>query len=184
MGCAECHDHKFDPFLARDSYSLSAFFADVKQWGVYQDYNYTPNPDLRGWSNDHPFPPGIEVQNTALSQSQDTLAKQIAQLTEPLDSAQSTAFAAWKSDILTFLKNSPSGWATLASTGEASPAAVPKKNAKSKANPALKTTITFQPAKGSLAAIRIELLPDANEGGNILRGSAKSATFKPAFALQ
>jgi mono/diheme cytochrome c family protein len=31
LGCAQCHDHKFDPFLARDFASFSAFFADVKE---------------------------------------------------------------------------------------------------------------------------------------------------------
>lgn len=34
MMCAECHDHKFDPFSTRDFYSLAAFFADVQESAI------------------------------------------------------------------------------------------------------------------------------------------------------
>lgn len=35
LGCAECHDHKFDPFSSKEFYEFSAFFADIKEQGLY-----------------------------------------------------------------------------------------------------------------------------------------------------
>jgi hypothetical protein len=210
MACAECHDHKFDPFTLRDFYSMSAFFADIKQWGVYNDYAYTPNPELKGWSNDHPFPPEIEVKSASLAARQDALAKRITQLAEKLDPQRQAAFAAWREKARAFAKEAPSGWATLGPTNASQQEATPRKAAKPKAaeaapakepqpeeftiegdgrivftaKAAIKSTLEFSPPAGWLAAVRIELLPDAKHGGSILRSKAGGTTIKPAFSVK
>jgi hypothetical protein len=33
-GCAQCHDHKYDPITAKDFYQLGAFFADLKESAI------------------------------------------------------------------------------------------------------------------------------------------------------
>lgn len=34
LGCAECHNHKFDPYTAKDFYQFAAFFADLQETAV------------------------------------------------------------------------------------------------------------------------------------------------------
>jgi hypothetical protein len=118
MGCCECHDHKYDPFSSKDFYSMEAFFADIKQWGVYSDYGYTPNPDLRGWSNDHPFPPEIEVESPYLEKRIGKLQEQVASATqtaaEKLARGGTKGFDQWCEAARAFLKSCPSGWLTPA----------------------------------------------------------------------
>lgn len=45
--CAKCHDHKFDPISQRDYYSLSAFFANIDESGLYSHFTHTaPTPSM------------------------------------------------------------------------------------------------------------------------------------------
>ena len=110
VGCAECHDHKFDPFSTKDFYSLKAFFADVRQWGVYSDYKYTPNPDLKGWDNDHPFPPEEVVDSPYLQRRIEKLRTQIAALANGAAETQKADVDAWVKSIRATLAKSPDGW--------------------------------------------------------------------------
>ncbi|MCM8542213.1 MAG: PSD1 and planctomycete cytochrome C domain-containing protein [Lentisphaeraceae bacterium] len=67
LECAECHDHKYDPFSAEDFYSMAAFFADVKQVGVY------------GGGNNQVFAPELVIlppeKKEKLSELETTLKK-------------------------------------------------------------------------------------------------------------
>ena len=46
FGCAECHDHKFDPLTTKEFYQLAAFFADVQEVAVgRQPQTPLPTPE-------------------------------------------------------------------------------------------------------------------------------------------
>lgn len=201
FGCAECHDHKFDPITARDFYELQAFFADVKQWGVYSDYGYTPEPELRGFDNEHPFPPEIQVESPWLkrreAEARHALAGQLTSAAERLaaDPQGVAAQAEWESKTASFLATHRDGWLTLSPaearvvkdgepvpdrTVNVSPDAVVA-SAKPLGTGETLRVLADLAGGGSMAAVRLEIASDTLQPAERAAVSGKAVTL--ALAL-
>ncbi|GEP42812.1 PSD1 and planctomycete cytochrome C domain-containing protein [Brevifollis gellanilyticus] len=116
LGCCECHDHKFDPFTAHDFYAMSAYFADIKQFGVYSSYRAGESEELKGFTNDHPFPPEILVDSPYLEKKQTRVATQMLAIAEGVlrDPAKRQAYEDWRAASMVALhKNQEDPWLPL-----------------------------------------------------------------------
>ncbi|HQX54110.1 MAG TPA: DUF1549 domain-containing protein, partial [Planctomycetaceae bacterium] len=96
MGCVVCHDHKFDPYTAKDFYQLYAFF------------NNLDGPVMDGNQKDPA--PILKIANDAQQVEMAELKRLIAELPESttapnpeLDDAQ----AAWETKVLTSVASEP-----------------------------------------------------------------------------
>ncbi len=76
LGCARCHDHKFDPTTQRDYFSFVSFFNSVDQPGLYSQ---TPDVQQRA------FEPFIDVPDAEQSARLDAIAAHIEALTAKLE---------------------------------------------------------------------------------------------------
>ena len=53
LECARCHDHKYDPITQREYYSLTAFFNNIDEHGLYSHFTETaPTPVLNLYEGD------------------------------------------------------------------------------------------------------------------------------------
>ncbi|MDB6028075.1 MAG: hypothetical protein JWM68_4298, partial [Verrucomicrobiales bacterium] len=97
LGCAECHDHKFDPFTTKDFYSFEAFFADLNEKGFYPNANWEPF---------------IPVPNDKQAAELKRLETKVAESQKALNEKDvSAAQLSWEKAILDNLAKEQSAWA-------------------------------------------------------------------------
>jgi hypothetical protein len=201
MGCCECHDHKYDPFKSRDFYAMGAYFADIKQWGVYEDYTYTPEPELKGYNNDSPFPPEIEVDSPYLRMRQARLSKECSDLLATVasqiaaDPVAAAAAREWAARVAPRAAADPAGWTTLAITdakpnrlgtvkvlqGQVARFEQVKDKKDGAAGDGLVLTMAVVP--GTAARLRLEVLTDDSYGGRVTCTGEDSFTLAVDLAV-
>ena len=101
LGCARCHDHKYDPVTQRDYYSLFAFFNSIDESGLYSHFTRaTPTPTLLLWSDE---------QREAHAQVEARIRSAEARLAE-LAAASDAAFQEWRAKPGTIESPAPAAW--------------------------------------------------------------------------
>ncbi|HEX7159214.1 MAG TPA: PSD1 and planctomycete cytochrome C domain-containing protein [Edaphobacter sp.] len=87
VACARCHDHKYDPILARDYYALGGIFAS----STYKEYNFVPESEVDFWREK--FKRANDLDKAAQDYTK-TIAEQLAKAL----AAQSSDYmvAAWQ----------------------------------------------------------------------------------------
>ncbi len=86
LGCARCHDHKYDPITQKDFYRMSAFFNNIDESGLYSHFTRAvPGPTMLLYRD------GEEAKHQAL---QDRIRQQESRLAS-LSAAAASSFVAW-----------------------------------------------------------------------------------------
>ncbi|MBL8840820.1 MAG: DUF1553 domain-containing protein [Planctomycetes bacterium] len=92
LGCARCHDHKYDPITQRDFYGLLAFFNSIEEPGLYSQL---PDPN-RAFEPALPVPSAAQQARLAALEGELAAAEAALQQVPPEEQAQEAQFLAEK----------------------------------------------------------------------------------------
>ena len=174
MGCAECHDHKFDPTSTRDFYTMAAFFADIQE----------PSVGNRG--------PGVPVPDEAYDAKVKAIDAKVAELKKQIDSPTpelTAAQAEWEKQAASSAAWKPLEAITLSAANGTQLQKQPDGSIKAGGTlPATETyTVVAKTDLKGITAFRLEALNDtsftANGPGASNNGNFVLTEFKVTAAL-
>ncbi|MDB5323911.1 MAG: Protein of unknown function (DUF1553)/Protein of unknown function (DUF1549)/Planctomycete, partial [Phycisphaerales bacterium] len=158
VGCAQCHDHKYDPIKQREFYQLYAFFNNIPEKGL--DGN-------KGNAN-----PVIKTPTPNQQQKLDALTAQIKQIEQSLDTPDAQADAAQSAWEKTASVHKQTLWTLLdpveftAKSGAKLEKQVNKSLRATGPNAATETyTLRINTVPANTTALRFEVLPDESLNG-------------------
>ncbi len=102
VGCARCHDHKFDPVTTEDFYSLFAFFNSIEEPGIYSQI-----PDAK-----RALEPALEVPSPMHAAQVVALDTQLKDLKLTRDTPDATEAAARSAFESSFRADNNLAWVT------------------------------------------------------------------------
>lgn len=168
FGCAECHDHKFDPISIDEFYAFGAFFADIKEVGVYSSKDNIWDPEL-------PLP--SEAQEAELAQLEGDIQRFEEALETPTE-ALARGQEKWERELRRQLALGEDGWSVMRPTemlSDGGQTLTLQDDGSILTSGDLPDTDTFEvtlrPGMGRLTALRLEALPDESFAKGLTRAN-------------
>lgn len=125
LACAECHDHKFDPYTAKDFYQFAAFFADILEKGAWTgdgSYQEDTKPYMREGLRFTGRGPALEVPSEEQKNKIVSITAELktarAKLNETTPGLEAEALAWAEEQKIAFENDPPSDFVLLEDKGE------------------------------------------------------------------